>query len=80
MHKIVSCFKDGLLCLGFGLLTVVALVAFIVFARPLMILVAIVTFGAVVLSCISPRFFRWFDSLGEKRSSQPPAVGPGGRP
>ena len=80
MQKIVSCIKDGLLCLGFGLLTVAALVAFIVLARPLMIVVAIVTFAAVVLSCVSPRFFRWFDSLGEKRRSQPPAMGHGHRP
>lgn len=47
----------------------VAAAALVVLARPLMLLLIAVAVVAAVLCTVSPRFARWFESLGGK----PPA-------
>lgn len=64
MSNIYRWLKQGLVALGVTVLLMVALLAAVVLARPLMIVGLVAAFAAVLASMFSPRLCAWLESPG----------------
>jgi hypothetical protein len=65
MHQLVLWLKSALTIAVYCLVWAAGAVLAIVLARPLMVLAVVLALVAAVLSAFSPRFYRWFEQLGE---------------
>ncbi|MCR4411392.1 MAG: hypothetical protein NUV77_03080 [Thermoguttaceae bacterium] len=67
MHQFALWLKFALTVVVYGLVLVAGAVLAVLLARPLMVLAVVVAVVAAVLSAFSPRFYAWFEQLGEPR-------------